>query len=108
MVSEAEPPVQTEKDLASRRDAGPKYAIAERGFSSALTRARLSSHVFRWLRFAPPPANFRSASGADGVGYAGTKAQLLVWACPASGPGPIEGLSAGLRVDMPKGGNERS
>ena len=36
VVSEAEPPVQTEEDLASRRDAGPKCAIAERGFSSAL------------------------------------------------------------------------
>jgi hypothetical protein len=35
VVSEAEPPVQTEEDLASRRDAGRKCAIAEEGSSSA-------------------------------------------------------------------------
>jgi hypothetical protein len=69
VVSEAEPPVQTEEDLASRRDAGPKGAIAERGFSSALPGHDWVRHVFRWLRFAPPPANLPRASGADAQSF---------------------------------------
>jgi len=62
----AQPPGQVEEDCSRPgRDAGPEFVtgpiLVRRPF-----RARGPVVRIRWLRFAPPPANIRRASGALG------------------------------------------
>ncbi len=59
--SEAEPPVEVSASFASRL--GRRNYPQVHCLSSAPAGAQCHSLLFRWFRFAPPPANFRRPSG---------------------------------------------
>src|SRR5262245_13932627 len=67
--SEAQPPGQIKEDFSRPgRDAGiALIGEVNRHFSCAPSGRDSLPARFRWLRFAPPPANVRRASGAGGV-----------------------------------------
>jgi hypothetical protein len=66
--SEAQPPGQVEEDCSRPgRDAGPEFAVGPIPVRRPFKGRVVLSRRFRWLRFAPPPANIPRASGALGV-----------------------------------------